>query len=450
MHEVRDAVDAFAERVRSGEHRGATGKVLKNVVVVGIGGSSLGPAFLYEALKATPLYSRLGGREVPPTSRKAPRTHRVPHRTRNAPHAHRTRTAARTARTAHRCTRAPHTRTAHAHQIRFLANIDEVDTARAIAQLDAAETLVVVTSKSFATRETLINACTLRQWLIEELSSGDDGISAAQITATHIAACTCVPEAASCWGIAPELAFPFWDWVGGRYSVTSCVGHLPIALAFGGGVFDEFLEGRPPQAERGRPGPVPLVSQLALSPGLLELACQAPGRAMHSKRAAGPLGAQWEAAVRPCGPAKLADSAAFPPCSCHAMDTHFTTAPPERNLPMMMGLLGVWNANFLNLKTRAVFPYCEALWRLPSHIQQVRVEYTRAGRIGCRPVAYGCRPSLDARMVRRWTWSPMASASRRVASLSTILWARSTSASPAPRDSTPFSSSCIWGRWPYH
>ena len=64
------------------------------------------------------------------------------------------------------------------------------------------------------------------------------------------------------------------------------------------------------------------------------------------------------------------------------MDTHFTTAPPERNLPMMMGLLGVWNANFLNLKTRAVFPYCEALWRLPSHIQQVGAEYTRAGRIG--------------------------------------------------------------------
>ncbi len=117
----------------------------------------------------------------------------------------------------------------------------------------------------------------------------------------------CVPEAARCWGVAPELAFPFWDWVGGRYSVTSCVGHLPLALAFGAGVFDEFLEG------------------------------------------------------------------------CHAMDTHFTTAPPERNLPMMMGLLGVWNANFLHLKTRAVFPYCEALWRLPAHIQQVRAETAGQG-----------------------------------------------------------------------
>ena len=123
--------------------------------------------------------------------------------------------------------------------MRFLANIDEVDTARAIAQLDAAETLVGVTSKSFGTRETLINACTLRQWLIEELGSGEGGISAAEITAKHIAACTCVPEAARCWGVAPELAFPFWDWVGGRYSVTSCVGHLPIALAFGAGVFDD-------------------------------------------------------------------------------------------------------------------------------------------------------------------------------------------------------------------
>ena len=229
---MRDAVDAFAERVRSGEHRGATGKVLKNVVVVGIGGSSLGPAFLYEALKATPLYSRLGGREVPPTprapptSRQAPRTHIA--RTAHAPRTHRARIArtarARTARAPphvppHRRTRAPHGMLGAliytVCQVRFLANIDEVDTARAIAQLDAAETLVVVTSKSFATRETLINACTLRQWLIEELSSGDDGISAAEITATHIAACTCVPEAASCWGIAPELAFPFWDWVPG-------------------------------------------------------------------------------------------------------------------------------------------------------------------------------------------------------------------------------------------
>ena len=87
--------------------------------------------------------------------------------------------------------------------------------------------------------------------------------------------------------------------------------------------------------------------------------------------------------MRPCGPAGVARrSRRFPPRSSHAMDTHFTTAPPERNLPMMMGLLGVWNANFLNLKTRAVFPYCEALWRLPSHIQQVGLECTRAGRIG--------------------------------------------------------------------
>ena len=77
--------------------------------------------------------------------------------------------------------------------MRFLANIDEVDTARAIAQLGAAETLVVVTSKSFGTRETLINACTLRQWLIEELGSGEGGVSPAEITAKHIAACTCAP-----------------------------------------------------------------------------------------------------------------------------------------------------------------------------------------------------------------------------------------------------------------
>ena len=258
--------------------------------------------------------------------------------------------------------------------MRFLANIDEVDTARAIAQLDAAETLVVVTSKSFGTRETLINACTLRQWLIEELGSGEGGVSAAEITAKHIAACTCVPEAARCWGVAPELAFPFWDWVGGRYSVTSCVGHLPIALAFGAGVFDEFLEG------------------------------------------------------------------------CHAMDTHFTTAPPERNLPMMMGLLGVWNANFLHLKTRAVFPYCEALWRLPAHIQQVRAETARAGRVGLQARGTWLQPLLGTRVCGRWTWSRMGSASRRAASPSTTSWARSTLASRAPPGSTPSSSSCTWGR----
>ena len=91
MHGVRDAVDAFAERVRSGEHRGATGKVLKNVVVVGIGGSSLGPAFLYEALKATPLYSRLGGREVPPAHRSQGTAHTQRACTARAPRTCRTR-----------------------------------------------------------------------------------------------------------------------------------------------------------------------------------------------------------------------------------------------------------------------------------------------------------------------------------------------------------------------
>ena len=248
VHEVRRRVDAFAERVRSGEHRGATGKLLKNVVVVGIGGSSLGPAFVFEALKATPLFEKVGDR-----------------------------------------------------QVRFLANIDEVDTARAIEQLDAAETLVVVTSKSFTTRETLINACTLRQWLVEQMG-WEGGALASHITRQHIVACTGDVEAAECWGVNPELAFPFWDWVGGRYSVTSCVGQLPVALAFGPGVFDDFLAG------------------------------------------------------------------------CHAMDEHFTTAPMESNLPVLLGMLGIWNSNFLGYRSRGIFPYCEALWRLPAHIQQVDME----------------------------------------------------------------------------
>lgn len=154
-------------------------------------------------------------------------------------------------------------------------------------------------SKTFRTRETLINGCTMRTWLREQLGGS---ASAALIDSRHIAACTADAEAALRWGVSEELIFPFWEWVGGRFSVTSSVGQLPIALAFGPAVFDEFLDG------------------------------------------------------------------------ARDIDRHCLEAPLEQNLPVLMGLLGVWNLNFLNHTARAIFPYCEALWRLPAHVQQVEME----------------------------------------------------------------------------
>eukprot|EP00168_Porphyra_purpurea_P012024 TRINITY_DN3120_c0_g1_i2.p1 TRINITY_DN3120_c0_g1~~TRINITY_DN3120_c0_g1_i2.p1 ORF type:complete len:547 (+),score=114.04 TRINITY_DN3120_c0_g1_i2:231-1643(+) len=211
--DVLDRIRAFTERVRSGEHRGATGKVIKNVIAVGIGGSYLGPDFVHEALK---------------TERDAAQ--------------------AAAGRTLH-----------------FLSNVDPVDVLRNTRDLDPEETVVVVISKTFTTRETKVNAKTLRDWLHNAMGKSPD------VVAQHMVACSTNMEGTSDFGISPENVFPFWDWVGGRFSVCSSVGALPIALQYGFDSFERFLEG------------------------------------------------------------------------ARSMDKHWQTAPMERNLPVLMGLLGVWN-----------------------------------------------------------------------------------------------------------
>jgi glucose-6-phosphate isomerase len=245
VHAVLDAIEAYAGAVRAGERKGVTGKVLKNVISVGIGGSYLGPEFVHEALR-------------------------------------------------HDGTAAP---AAAGRTLRFLANVDPVDVARATEGLDPAETLVVIVSKTFTTAETMLNARTLRAWLQAGLGAAD------AVVASHmIALSAAVPKAVD-FGIAAANVFGFWDWVGGRYSVCSAVGAMPLALQYGMPTVRSFLAG------------------------------------------------------------------------AHEMDEHFcASANPRANLPVLLGLLGVWNSSFLGFGTRALLPYSQALLRFPAHIQQVDME----------------------------------------------------------------------------
>jgi len=248
VHAVLDAIEAYAGAVRAGERKGVTGKVLKNVISVGIGGSYLGPEFVHEALR-------------------------------------------------HDGTAAP---AAAGRTLRFLANVDPVDVARATEGLDPAETLVVIVSKTFTTAETMLNARTLRAWLQASLGAAD------AVVASHmIALSAAVPKAVD-FGIAAANVFGFWDWVGGRYSVCSAVGAMPLALQYGMPTVRSFLAG------------------------------------------------------------------------AHEMDEHFCGADgassPRANLPVLLGLLGVWNSSFLGFGTRALLPYSQALLRFPAHIQQVDME----------------------------------------------------------------------------
>ncbi|KAH9256611.1 hypothetical protein BASA81_005115 [Batrachochytrium salamandrivorans] len=188
--EVWDVIDrtfAYCDQIRSGELRGATGRVLKNVVSVGIGGSYLGPEFVHEALKFHP--------------------------------------KAFTARS-------------QRGELRFLANVDPVDVARAVEGLDPAETLVVVVSKTFTTAETMMNATTLRSWLLNGISGASNSES---VVKNHMVAVSAAVDKANEFGI--HTCFGFWDWVGGRYSVCSSVGLVPLALHYGGEIMHEFLSG---------------------------------------------------------------------------------------------------------------------------------------------------------------------------------------------------------------
>ena len=242
VHEVLGQIRVFSEEIRSGKRRGATGQALTDVIAIGIGGSYLGPEFVNEALRTEPA-----------------------------------------------CVV-----TAQGRRLRFLANVDPIDVSRALSDLDPATTLVVVVSKTFTTAETMLNARTVRAWLTAALGT--------KATAKHMVAVSTNLKEVTAFGIDPANVFGFWDWVGGRYSVCSAVGILPLSLQYSYNAMEEFLAG------------------------------------------------------------------------AESIDQHLLTAPLEGNLPILMGLFGVWNSTFLGHATRALLPYCQALMRFAPHIQQVDME----------------------------------------------------------------------------
>jgi len=237
VHAVLDRMSAFSDRVRSGEWRGHTGKPIRNVINIGIGGSDLGPAMAYEALRD---FSDRG------------------------------------------------------RTFRFVSNVDGTDIWEATHDLDPAETLFIVASKTFTTLETLANARTARDWALAAL--GDEAA-----VARHFVAVSTNAEEVARFGIDTANMFEFWDWVGGRYSVDSAIG-LSLMVAIGPGRFREMLAG------------------------------------------------------------------------FHLIDEHFRSAPLERNLPALLGLIGIWNGDFLGAETQAVLPYSQYLARLPSYLQQLDME----------------------------------------------------------------------------
>jgi len=237
VHEVLDRMAAFADRVRSGAWTGHTGKRIRTIVNIGIGGSDLGPVMAYEALRH---------------------------------YSDRTRT------------------------YRFVSNVDGTDFAEATRDLDPAETLFIVASKTFTTLETMTNARTARDWTLRAL--GDEAA-----VARHFVAVSTNAKEVARFGIDIANMFGFWDWVGGRYSMDSAIG-LSTMLAIGPDGFRQMLAG------------------------------------------------------------------------FHAMDEHFRTAPFAENLPVLMGLLTVWYADFFGAATVAVLPYEQYLKRFPAYLQQLTME----------------------------------------------------------------------------
>ncbi|XP_057469710.1 glucose-6-phosphate isomerase, cytosolic [Actinidia eriantha] len=240
--QVLDKIKEFSERVRSGSWVGATGKALKDVISIGIGGSFLGPLFVHTALQTEP--------------------------------------------EAIECARG--------RQLHFLANVDPVDVARNITGMNPETTLVVVVSKTFTTAETMLNARTLREWISFALGP--------KAVAKHMVAVSTNLPLVEKFGIDPNNAFAFWDWVGGRYSVCSAVGVLPLSLQYGFSVVEKFLKG------------------------------------------------------------------------ASSIDQHFYSAPFNQNIPVLLGLLSVWNVSFHGYPARAILPYSQALEKLAPHIQQVSME----------------------------------------------------------------------------
>lgn len=242
VHATLERVYEFADKVRSGEWTGVTGKTIATVVNIGIGGSDLGPVMAYEALKP---YVQPG------------------------------------------------------IECRFVSNIDPTDVAETLKGLDPETTLFIVASKTFTTLETLTNARMARTWLLENLEKA--GAPTDGAVAKHFVAVSTALDKVEEFGIDPDNAFGFWDWVGGRYSVDSAVG-TSLAIAIGPKAFANFLAG------------------------------------------------------------------------FRLMDVHFQTAPAERNVPLLMGLLNVFYCNFLGAATHAVLPYAQYLHRFPAYLQQLTME----------------------------------------------------------------------------
>ncbi len=238
VYDVLDRMADFADRIRSGAWTGYTGKRIRNVINVGIGGSDLGPVMAYEALRH---------------------------------YSDRTLT------------------------FRFVSNVDATDFAEAVRDLDPAETLFIISSKTFTTLETMTNAQTAREWLLAGLQGTEAAI------AKHFVAVSTNTQGVATFGIDTANMFGFWDWVGGRYSMDSAIG-LSTMLAIGPENFRAMLSG------------------------------------------------------------------------FHEMDEHFRSAPFERNLPVLMGLLAVWYSNFFGAQTVAVLPYEQYLKRFPAYLQQLTME----------------------------------------------------------------------------
>ncbi len=238
VHAVLDKMAAFSGQVRSGEWTGFTGKRIKNVVNIGIGGSDLGPAMAYEALRAF---------------------------------------------------------TDRALTVRFVSNVDGADLHEAVRDLDPTETLFIIASKTFTTIETITNAESAREWLL----AGLGGDTAA--VARHFVALSTNEEKVTAFGIDPANMFGFWDWVGGRYSFDSAIG-LSLMIAIGPDAFREMLGG------------------------------------------------------------------------FRTVDEHFRTAPPEQNVPLLMGLLGIWYGAFFDAQSHAVLPYSHYLSRFTAYLQQLDME----------------------------------------------------------------------------
>ncbi|MFD5907255.1 glucose-6-phosphate isomerase [Streptomyces massasporeus] len=249
VHGVLDKMAAFADRVRSGEWTGHTGKRIRNIVNVGIGGSDLGPAMAYEVLRAF---------------------------------------------------------TDRSLTVRFVSNVDGADLHEAVRDLDPAETLFVIASKTFTTIETVTNATSARSWLLDALAGGTSRSSEVEsggesAVAKHFVALSTNAEKVAEFGIDTANMFEFWDWVGGRYSYDSAIG-LSLMIAIGPDRFREMLDG------------------------------------------------------------------------FRIVDEHFRTAPAESNVPLLLGLLGIWYGNFHDAQSHAVLPYSHYLSKFTAYLQQLDME----------------------------------------------------------------------------